>query len=112
MMASAAEMLTGGVLVLAVSLLAGEKVSGVPTWHSVAAVLYLAVFGSLVGFIAYMYLLDKVRPSLATSYAYVNPVIAVILGVWLAGEQITATGITAMLIILAGVVMVILGQRK
>jgi drug/metabolite transporter (DMT)-like permease len=65
-----------------------------------------------VGFIAYMYLLDKVRPSLATSYAYVNPVIAVILGIWLAGEQITSTGIAAMLIILAGVVMVILGQRK
>jgi drug/metabolite transporter (DMT)-like permease len=111
-MASAAEMISGGVLVLAVSLVAGEKVSGTPAWHSVAAIFYLAVFGSLVGFIAYMYLLDKVRPALATSYAYVNPVIAVILGVWLAGEKITATGITAMFIILAGVVMVILGQRK
>jgi drug/metabolite transporter (DMT)-like permease len=112
LMASAAEMITGGVLVLAASLLAGEKVSGMPSWHSVAAIVYLAVFGSLVGFIAYMYLLGKVRPSLATSYAYVNPVIAVILGVWLAGEKITATGITAMFIILAGVVMVLLGQIK
>ncbi|MEW6600497.1 MAG: EamA family transporter, partial [Nitrospirota bacterium] len=106
------EMITGGVLVLITSLIAGERISVVPAWHSIAAVIYLTVFGSLVGFIAYMYLLDKVRPALATSYAYVNPVIAVLLGVLLAGERITATGITAMIIILAAVVMVILGQRK
>jgi drug/metabolite transporter (DMT)-like permease len=56
--------------------------------------------------------LKNVRPALATSYAYVNPVLAVFLGVWLAGERITAMGIAAMLIILAGVVMVVLGQRR
>jgi drug/metabolite transporter (DMT)-like permease len=71
-----------------------------------SAVLYLAVFGSLVGFTAYMHLLTRVRPALATSYAYVNPVFAVALGVWLAGEKITFIGITAMLVIVAGVVLV------
>ncbi|MBI5739769.1 MAG: drug/metabolite exporter YedA [Nitrospirae bacterium] len=111
MMASAAEMITGGALVLLVSLFAGERISGVPTWDSVAAVLYLAIFGSLVGFIAYMYLLDKVRPALATSYAYVNPIIAIILGVWFAGETINAEGVAAMVVILAGVVLVVMGQR-
>jgi drug/metabolite transporter (DMT)-like permease len=73
---------------------------------------YLAIFGSLLGYTAYTYLLTHVRPALATSYSYVNPALAVLLGVWLANETITKTGIIAMATILAGVVLVILGQRK
>jgi drug/metabolite transporter (DMT)-like permease len=111
-MSSAAEMITGGALVLIASFLTGEKMPLSLSWHSVAAVVYLAVFGSLVGFIAYRYLLENVSPALATSYAYVNPVLAVILGVWLAGEQITAKGISAMMIILFSVILVMLGQRE
>jgi drug/metabolite transporter (DMT)-like permease len=65
-----------------------------------------------VGFTAYVYLLGRVRPALATSYAYVNPVIAVTLGVLLAGEQVTTSGITAMAIIVLGVALVMLGQRE
>ncbi|RJQ49944.1 MAG: drug/metabolite exporter YedA [Nitrospiraceae bacterium] len=110
-MASAIEMVAGGALVLIVSLLSGERMTGTPGLYSIGAILYLAVFGSLVGFIAYIYLLEKVRPALATSYAYVNPVIAVLLGVWFAGEEITAKGISAMMIILTGVALVIIGQR-
>lgn len=112
LMAGAIEMITGGILVLITSFFTGEKVMTFPALRSIAAILYLAVFGSLVGFTAYMYLLNRVRPALATSYAYVNPVIAVILGVWLAGEKITVTEITAMVVIIIGVLLVMFGQRK
>ncbi len=69
------------------------------------------LFGSLIAFSAYVYLLKKVRPALATSYAYVNPAVAVALGILFAGEKITVTGVTAMVIISAGVILLALGQR-
>jgi drug/metabolite transporter (DMT)-like permease len=112
MMASAAQMLAGGLVVLLVSVVSGERITAVPSVRAVSGMLYLAVFGSFLGFTAYTYLLKTVRPALATSYAYVNPVLAVLLGVWLAGERITTTEVIAMPIILAGVVLVIMGQRK
>jgi len=112
MMSSATQMIGGGAIVLVFSIIAGERIAAVPTWRSLGAMAYLAVFGSLVGFTAYSYLLKKVRPALATSYAYVNPVIAVALGVWLAGEKITAIGIAAMIIIVTGVIIVAMGQRR
>ena len=111
-MASAAEMIAGGMLLLAISVLTGERIDRFPAWHAIGALLYLIVFGSLIGFSAYTYLLRKARPALATSYAYVNPVIAVGLGVMFAGERITAIGITAMLIIITAIGMVILGQKR
>ncbi len=112
MMASALQMFSGGLLVLVVGFATGERIPAHPSIRSVTALIYLAVFGSLLGYTAYTYLLKNVRPSLATSYSYVNPVLAVLLGVWFAGERITMTGIAAMLTILAGVVLVIAGQRK
>ena len=112
MMAGAAQMITGGAIVLAIGFLMGERVASFPSWKPLAAVLYLGVFGSLVGFTAYVYLLARVRPALATSYAYVNPVIAVALGVLLAGERIVHSEYLAMLIIIVGVALVALGQRK
>jgi drug/metabolite transporter (DMT)-like permease len=112
MMAGAAQMIMGGAVVLFVSLVAGERIAAMPSWRSVTAVLYLGIFGSLVGFTAYTYLLSRVRPALATSYAYVNPVIAVTLGVVFAGERITMIGVIAMAIIIVGVVLVAFGQRK
>ena len=59
-----------------------------------------------------MYLVRTVRPALATSYAYVNPVIAVILGAVLLAEPITGTGILAMLAIITGVVLVMIGKSR
>jgi len=105
-MTGALQMIMGGAIVLLVSFITGEQFVVIPTWRSLSAVIYLAVFGSLVGFTAYMHLLTRVRPALATSYAYVNPVIAVTLGVWLASEKISLIGIIAMLVIVAGVVLV------
>jgi len=112
MMAGAAQMITGGAVVLLVSALWGERIVEMPSWKPVTAVLYLGIFGSLVGFTAYTYLLSRVRPALATSYAYVNPVIAVTLGIAIAGERITMIGVIAMAIIIVGVVLVAFGQRK
>lgn len=112
MMAGAAQMITGGAIVTAVGFALGERLMALPTWRSVAAVVYLGIVGSLVGFSAYTYLLGRVRPALATSYAYVNPVIAVLLGAWLLGERIEAASVLAMLIILIGVALVALGQRR
>lgn len=111
-MTGAIQMITGGAIVLIVGFLIGERVTTIPSWRSIGAVVYLAVFGSLVGFTAYMYLLARVRPALATSYAYVNPVFAVALGVWLADEKITSVGITAMVIIVAGVALVATAHRS
>ncbi len=112
MMASAAQMFAGGLLVLIVSIVSGEHMPAHPSMRTVGALIWLAVFGSLLGYTAYTYLLKNVRPALATSYSYVNPVLAVLLGAWFLGEQITMVTIIALLIILTGVVLVILGQRK
>ena len=111
-MASALQMFSGGLVVLMVGFATGEHVPAHPSARAIAALLYLAIFGSLLGYTAYTYLLKHVRPSLATSYSYVNPGLAVLLGVWFAGERITITGIAAMLTILTGVVLVIAGERK
>ncbi|HEY6011683.1 MAG TPA: EamA family transporter [Nitrospirota bacterium] len=110
-MAGAAQMITGGAIVLIIGFSIGERVTTVPTWRSISAVLYLGVVGCLVGFTAYTYLLSRVRPALATSYAYVNPVIAVLLGIWILGEQVHMSGLIAMVIIVMGVVLVAFGQR-
>jgi drug/metabolite transporter (DMT)-like permease len=73
---------------------------------------FLVIGGSLIAFSAYGYLLRRVRPALATSYAYVNPVVAVGLGAVLAGEQITLVEVLAMLTILSGVVLVSMGRER
>jgi drug/metabolite transporter (DMT)-like permease len=112
MMAGAAQMITGGAIVLIISFAIGERIIAMPTWRPIGAVLYLGVVGSLVGFTAYTYLLSRVRPALATSYAYVNPIIAVLLGIWILGERIHMIGMLAMVIIIVGVVLVAFGQRK
>lgn len=112
MMASAAEMLTGGVLLLLAGLLTGQRMEHMPTLSSLEATAYLLIFGSLVAFSAYGYLLRRVRPALATSYAYVNPVVAVGLGIGMAGERISGIGVVALAIILAGVGLVMLGRDR
>jgi drug/metabolite transporter (DMT)-like permease len=107
LMASAAEMLAGGSLLLVTSVVVGEKVPRALGARPLLALAYLVVFGSWVGFSAYIYLLRRVRPTVATSYAYVNPVIAMALGVAFAGEHITPTEWVAMPVILAGVALVV-----
>ena len=103
MMASACEMLAGGMVLLAASLVHGERMTGLPPPKALAAFLYLVSFGSIVAYSAYTFLLERVRPSLATSYAYVNPVVAVGLGAAIGGEAIAPTAVWALALILTGV---------
>ncbi|NVJ13266.1 drug/metabolite exporter YedA [Myxococcus sp. AM010] len=105
LMSTAAQMLCGGAVMLGFSLLMGERLTAMPTPKAVLAFFYLVVFGSLVGYSAYGYLLRNARPALATSYAYVNPVLAVFLGGLLAGETMTPTAWLAMGAILGAVVL-------
>lgn len=111
-MAAAGQMLCGGVLLVLVGLLIGERPQALPTPSGMAAVAYLCVFGSIVAFTAYVWLLHNVRPALAGSYAYVNPVIAVALGAWLGHERFTSHDLGAMAVILAGVAVVTLARAR
>ncbi|MES2522704.1 MAG: drug/metabolite exporter YedA [Gemmatimonadota bacterium] len=113
-LAIAMQMLVGGSMLLALSTVTGE-VSHVMRSHvstnSLLALLYLIVFGSLVGFSTYMWLLRVASPTAVGTYAYVNPVVAVLLGVLVLGERLPAQGVLAMLVIVAGVAMVSLAPQ-
>ncbi|CAK17444.1 drug/metabolite exporter YedA [Pseudomonas entomophila] len=111
-MASAAEMLVGGVVLLIASALSGERMTQMPTAAGWGALAYLVFFGSILAFSAYMYLLKHVRPAAATSYAYVNPAVAVLLGIVFAGEQIGAEECVAMAVIIGAVVLIGLPQWR
>ncbi|MFT3761394.1 MAG: drug/metabolite exporter YedA [Pseudoxanthomonas sp.] len=105
-MTAAAQMLCGGAAMLLVALASGERFAAMPGPGAWAAFAYLVVFGSLIGFSAYVWLLHHARPALVGSYAYVNPVIAVLLGAWLAHERFGAHDLAAMALIVAGVVVI------
>lgn len=111
-MASAAEMLVGGAALLIGSALSGERLTQMPTAAGWGALAYLIFFGSIVAFSSYMYLLKHVRPAAATSYAYVNPVVAVLLGIAFAGERIGAEECLAMGVIVGAVVLIGLPQWR
>ena len=111
-MNTAAQMLTGGAVLLAFALLIGERLPASPPLSASLAIVYLAIAGSLVGFSAYLYLLNTVRPALATSYAYVNPPVAVLVGALFGGEIVHAFDIVAMMVILAGVALIALARER
>ncbi len=105
-MAAATQMLCGGVMLIALGLAMGERLPAAPTTQGTAALIYLAIFGSIGGFGAYIWLLNHVRPALASSYAYVNPPIAVMLGAWLGNEHFGLHDLGALAVILVGVVAI------
>ena len=105
-MNTAAQMLCGGVMMTALGFGLGERMHALPSLQSTLAVAYLAVFGSIVAFSAYVWLLENVRPAIATSYAYVNPPIAVVLGALLLGEKVDGHVVGAMIVILSGVLII------
>ena len=111
-MNTAAQMLTGGAVLLVFALLTGERWPAAPTLSASLAVAYLAVAGSLVGFSAYLYLLNTVRPALATSYAYVNPPVAVLVGALFASEAVHPLDLVAMAVILAGVGLIAFARER
>jgi drug/metabolite transporter (DMT)-like permease len=111
-MTAAGQMICGGMMLVPLGLLMGEGMPTAPTVLGTGALLYLAVFGSILAFTAYVWLLKHVRPALAGSYAYVNPPVAVLLGVWLADERVGVHDIGAMAVILAGVVIISLAKAR
>ncbi len=109
-MAAAIEMLTAGIVLLFASALSGERLQATPGLQGIFALAFLIVFGSIIAINAYMYLIRNVSPVVATSYAYVNPVVAVLLGTSFGGETLSAREWLALGIIIFAVVLVTLGK--
>ncbi len=112
LMSSAAQMLMAGLVFLIGSRISGEH------WHLLAApramagLLYLTLMGSLLAFSAYIFLIQNVSAALATSYAYANPVVAVLLGVTLGHESFVRSELLAIALVLIGVVLIVLYNQK
>jgi drug/metabolite transporter (DMT)-like permease len=108
-------MILGGFFQLVVALLLGEFGQFHPALVSSGsweAWVYLTLIGSLVGFTSYIWVLQRATPELASTYAFVNPIIAVFLGWLLAGETLTGSLFLAAGFIVGAVVLVAWGSRK
>jgi drug/metabolite transporter (DMT)-like permease len=104
---AAAQMLAGGAGAALLGLASGERIAELPPARPLVAMIYLVLVGSFVGFIAYSWLLRHTRPAVATSYAFVNPVIAVALGALLAAEPLTWQTLLATPMVAAAVALVV-----
>jgi drug/metabolite transporter (DMT)-like permease len=111
-MGHASQMVVGGCMLLVASWSVGE----VPVWPpepmALASWTYLMIAGSLVGYTAYMLLLERTTPSLAASYTYVNPLVALILGTVIGGELVSGFEWLAVVVVLVGVVMLMWKQAE
>lgn len=113
LMAPAVEMVTAGIMLLCTSFLWGERLMTFPGSRPLLAVLYLAVGPSVIAFSSHAYLLrQRVRAVVANSFAYVNPVVAVVLGVTFGGETIHLHGLAAMAVIIVSLIMLGASRSK
>jgi len=112
LMAAASQMLVGGMVMLAASALRGETWPAQISAKSWGALGFLVVPGSLVAYSAYMYLLKTVRPLVASSNTFVNPIVAFAVGIWFANESVTSTEYAALAVILMGVFLVLSADNK
>ena len=110
-MGTASQMLAGGAILAVASLARGERLA-LPGARAAAALAYLIVLGSLLAYSAFGWLLKNARPTLATSYAYVNPVVAMALGAALGGERLDRVGGAGLALVLGAVALVSLSQRN
>jgi drug/metabolite transporter (DMT)-like permease len=113
-MKAAVQMLTAGLVALVAAFVTGENKDlhiAAISYQSIIALIYLTTMGSLVGFMSYIWLLSVRPASQVGTYAYVNPAVAVFLGWLVLHETITAPQILALLVILAGVILVNLKKR-
>jgi len=109
------QMLVGGTLLLIFSTLLGEYKLFNPsniTTQSIMAMFYLIVFGSIIAYSAYIWLFKNVNPTLASTNAFVNPVVALILGWSLANEVLSPQAIIASILIIGAVVILTLSKRN
>jgi drug/metabolite transporter (DMT)-like permease len=100
-----AEMLSAGLMMLGVSALIGEHWAVPHSPHVVGAWLYLVVFGSMIGFSAYRYVVEHVSPMLASTYAYVNPPVALLVGWWLGNESFAPNTLIGLPVVLGAVAL-------
>ena len=107
LMAAASQMLMGGTALMIVSVLHGESYPSHISAKSWGALVFLVVLGSLVAYSAYMYLLKTVRPLVASSNTFVNPIVAFAVGIWFANETVTSIEYAALAVILVGVYLVL-----
>lgn len=109
------QMFSGGLVLLAVSLFSGEMfkfdIAQVSS-NSVYGVIYLIIFGSLIGFTAYSWLLKNAQPAMVATYAYVNPIVAVFLGWLIAGESFTGQMLIGATVIVGSVVLITSHDKK
>jgi drug/metabolite transporter (DMT)-like permease len=111
----ALQMICGGLMLIALGGVLGEfkKFSPAAVTHrSLAAFVYLIVFGSWIGFTAYVWLLKVCHPAQVATYAFVNPVVAVFLGWSLAGERLSPRMLAGAAVILASVALVVFGAPR
>ncbi len=111
-MLPALQMLTGGIALAIAGLGAGERIPTDASSNSWLALGYLWVFGSLIGFTAYSWLLRNARPVVATSYAYVNPILAVIAGAVISSEPLGVTTLIANVMIIGAVWLALRNRAK
>jgi Predicted permease, DMT superfamily len=107
----ASAMLCAGGVLTTLAVLTGETFTWPPQPLATVAWLYLSLFGSVIAYSAYMTLLANTRPALATSNSFVNPVIAMLLGVSIGGEIVTRQEWLAVGVIVLGVTVLVLGRR-
>jgi drug/metabolite transporter (DMT)-like permease len=114
-MSSGAQMLAGGLLLAVVSVALGEYRSFHPATVSLAAwfsLFYLIVFGSIVGFTAYTWLIHHESPTKVGTYAYVNPVVAVLFGYFFGKEGLGVRTIVGALCVLVSVIVITTTKAK
>jgi len=107
MMAPGAEMFAAGLVLVVFSCVHGERLPAVVPGRAIAAIAYLIVFGSLVAYTAYLFLLSRVPVPVASSYAYVNPLVALALGAALYGEHLPTALLVSVPLILTAVALVL-----
>ena len=115
LMLTAVEMVAGGLVLLVAAATAGELSRFAPgdaTGSAWFALCYLIVFGSLVAFTAYVWLLGNAPVSLVATYAYVNPAVAVLLGALIAGERLTGAELAGGLVVLGAVALVVTAESR
>ena len=104
-MGHASQMLVGGVILLIASRAVGEQPAWPPAPLALLCWAYVMIAGSLISYTAYLILLERTTPALATSYTYVNPVVALLLGVTLGQEVVSRFEWLAVAIVLCGVIL-------
>ena len=106
---AAIQMVAGGGIASLIGWCMGEQLSTLST-RAISAWIYLTILVSMLGYLSYTYLMTKVGPVMASSYAYVNPPIALLVGAWLLGEQISGQTLVATSVVLIGAVTVLVAR--